>query len=157
MATLGVTKNVYACYYATPPAKTEVAWDDNKMIVTVGRSEAIDMVIDEVSDTKLVLPGYNLDNEKVDMAIEHFTNIAAERVENKSGNQFTMYVNTGDDHFLHAKIYADIASGGIESIPIGNVAPPVVNPRRTESGIYLPGRNNSLFPVFNKPRRGKRR
>lgn len=157
---LGVTNQVYACYYATPPAKTDVQWDDKKMIVTVGRSEAIECVIDEVSDTNLVLPGYDLQNEKVDMAIEHFTNIAAEHVENKSGNQFIMYVNTGPDHFLHAKIYADIASGGAEYLPVGGSAQPVINPRtrKTKSGIFVPGRNDK-FAQNGRPRNrvGRRR
>lgn len=100
---LNVTSETYACYYATPPAKTDVQWDDKKKIVTVGRSEAIECVIDEISDTNLVLPGYDLENEKVDTAITHFTNIAAEKGINKSGNQFIIYVDTGPDHFLHAK------------------------------------------------------
>lgn len=144
---LNVTNQVYACYYATPPAKTDVQWDDKKMIVTIGRSEAIDCVIDEISDTKLVLPGYDLQNEKVDMAIEHFTNIAAEHVETKNGNTYIMYVNTGPDHFLHAKVYADIASGGADQAPVGGVAAPTVNPRtrKTPSGIYVPARRNEHF------------
>lgn len=150
---LGVTNQVYACYYATPPAKTDVQWDDKKMIVTVGRSEAIECVIDEISDTNLVLPGYDLQNEKVDMAIEHFTNIAAEKSENKSGNQFILYVNTGPDHFLHAKIYADIASGGAEYLPAGGSASPIVNPRtrKTKSGIYVPQRSDR-FATNGRPR-----
>lgn len=97
------------------------------MIVTIGRSEAIDKVIDEISDANMTLPGLNIDNEKVDMAIDHFTNIAAEKVETKNGNAYIMYVNTGPDHFLHAKVYADIASGGIESNNIGGSAPPLIN------------------------------
>jgi metal-dependent amidase/aminoacylase/carboxypeptidase family protein len=90
-----------------------------------------------------ILPGYDLSNDKVDMAIEHFTNIAAEKAENKSGNQFIMYVNTGPDHFLHAKVYADIASGGADYLPIGKSAAPITNPRqqRTKSGIWLPSSN----------------
>lgn len=122
---LGIKANVYACYYATPPAKTDIVFDENKMIVTAGRSEAIDMIVDEISDTNLILPGYDLDNEKVDTAIDHFTNIAAEKVETKNGNSYIMYVNTGPDHFLHAKVYADIACGGIEQEPAGGQAPPI--------------------------------
>ena len=124
------------------------------MIVTVGRSEAIECVIDEISDTNLVLPGYDLQNEKVDTAIEHFTNIAAEKSENKSGNQFILYVATGPDHFLHAKIYADIASGGAEYLPAGGTAAPVNNPRsygRTKSGIYVPVRKDK-FALNGNPR-----
>lgn len=164
---LGVTNQVYACYYATPPAKTDIQWDDKKMIVTVGRSEAIECVIDEISDTNLVLPGYDLQNEKVDTAIEHFTNIAAEKSENKSGNQFILYVATGPDHFLHAKIYADIASGGAEYLPAGGTAAPVSNPRaayrKNKSGIYVPVRKDK-FALNGNPRnrtsrnsRGRRR
>jgi predicted nucleic-acid-binding Zn-ribbon protein len=153
LARLNVTSQVFACYYATPPAKTDVSWDDKKMIVTVGRSEAIECIIDEVSDTKLILPGYDLSNDKVDTAIEHFTNIAAEKTTNKSGNAFIMYVDTGPDHFLHAKLYADIASGGAEYLPIGKSAAPITNPReRTKSGIWLPSGGNRTFPKTNTGR-----
>lgn len=148
---LNVTSETYACYYATPPAKTDVQWDDKKKIVTVGRSEAIECVIDEISDTNLVLPGYDLENEKVDTAITHFTNIAAEKGINKSGNQFIIYVDTGPDHFLHAKIYADIASGGAEYLPAGGTAGPINNPRDRKNK-----RNNSLnsgkFVANGRPR-----
>lgn len=149
---IGISQ-VYACYYATPPAKTDIQWDDKKMIVTVGRSEAIECVIDEISDTNLVLPGYDLQNEKVDTAIEHFTNISAEKSENKSGNQFIIYVNTGPDHFLHAKIYADIASGGAEYLPVGGSAAPMINPRtrKTKSGIYIPS-SSSKFVSASRSR-----
>lgn len=148
---LGVTSNVYACYYATPPAKTDIQWDDKKMIVTVGRSEAIEKVIDEVANTQLILPGYDLSNEKVDTMIDHFTNIAAEPTENKSGNTFIMYVNTGPDHFLHAKVYCDIACGGADYEPISGSAAPVVNPRRNDkkSSIWTPSNN---FASLGKPR-----
>lgn len=151
LKTMGVTNQVYACYYATPPAKTDIQWDDKKMIVTVGRSEAIECVIDEISDTNLVLPGYDLQNEKVDTAIEHFTNIAAEKTESKSGNQFIIYINTGADHFLHAKVYADIASGGAEYLPAGGTAQPISNPRisKTKSGLYIV---NNKFARINTPR-----
>lgn len=148
---LGVTSNVYACYYATPPAKTDIQWDDKKMIVTVGRSEAIEKVIDEVANTQLILPGYDLSNEKVDTMIDHFTNIAAEPTESKSGNTFIMYVNTGPDHFLHAKVYCDIACGGADYEPISGSAAPVVNPRRNDkkSSIWTPSNN---FASLGKPR-----
>lgn len=153
---LGVTNNVFACYYATPPAKTEIQWDEKKMIVTIGRSEAIDCVIDEISDTKLVLPGYNLDDEKVDTAIEHFTNIAAEHVETKNGNTYIMYVNTGPDHFLHAKVYADIASDGRDESPVGSSAPPVTNQRtaykKSKGGVYVPTTQSNAFMYGGKPR-----
>lgn len=157
---LNVTSQVYACYYSTPPAKTDVQWDEKQMIVTAGRTEAIDCIIDEISNTRLILPGYDLSNDKVDTAIEHFTNISAERAENKSGNQFTIYVNTGPDHFLHAKLYADIASGGAEYLPIGKSAAPITSPRqKTKSGIWLPHGNSSKFPMISgiRNRSGRRR
>ena len=100
-----------------------------------------------------------MQNEKVDMAIEHFTNISAEKSENKSGNQFILYVNTGPDHFLHAKIYADIASGGAEYQPVGNTAAPIVNPRsrKTKSGIYIPSSNNKFIRSGRSRNRVSRR
>lgn len=92
-----------------------------------------------------------MENEKVDTAITHFTNIAAEKGINKSGNQFIIYVDTGPDHFLHAKIYADIASGGAEYLPAGGTAGPINNPRDRKNR-----RNNSLnsgkFVANGRPR-----
>ena len=148
---MGVTSQVYACYYATPPGKTDIQWDDKKMIVTVGRSEAIEKVIDEVANTQLILPGYDLSNEKVDTMIDHFTNIAAEHAENKSGNTFIIYVNTGPDHFLHAKVYSDLACGGADYQPISGNAVPISNPRRNDkkSSIWTP---SSSFASLGSPR-----
>ena len=155
---LGVTNNVYACYYATPPAKTDVQWDEAKGIVTVGRSEAIEKVVDEVSNTQLIVPGYDLNNEKVDTMIDHFTNIAAETVENKSGNTFIMYVNTGPDHFLHAKVYSDIACGGADPVPISGSAPAVKNQRRHNSSIWTPSNSFArLGSPRNRTSRGRKR
>jgi len=64
-----------------------------------------------------------------------------------------MYINTGPDHFLHAKVYADVASGGLIATPIGQSAAPMVNPRdtRTKSGIIVP--RAGIFPVFNTRRK----
>ena len=147
LKSLNVTNKVYACYYATPPAKTDMVFDDTKMIVTIGRSEAIDKVIDEISDTNLILPGINMSDEKVDTAIEHFTNIAAEHVETKNGNAYIMYVNTGPDHFLHAKIYADIASGGIEYDVLGGSAPSIMQNVSNNNVV-----NRSKFPQIMRSR-----
>ena len=154
----GITKEVYACYYATPPAKTELSWNEKEGNVTVGRSEAIEQVIDEIHDGKLMLPGNDINVERVDILIEHFTNIAAERSETKSGNQYMMYVNTGPDHFLHAKVYSDVASGGIVINPIGKASAPIINERRMgnkNSGMLsmLSNRGNSKFPIFSNDRR----
>lgn len=157
---LNVTNKVYACYYATPPAKTDLVYDDNKMIVTVGRSEAIDKVVDEVSDAKLILPGNNMSNEKVDMAIEHFTNIAAEKAETKNGNSYIMYINTGPDHFLHAKVYADIASGGKSKEHSGGTAPPVTtnsNASPTSKSKYPSISSSRVKSSRDNRRKNKRR
>lgn len=156
----GLTREVYACYYATPPAKTETSWNEREGNVTVGRSEAIERVIDEIHDGRLILPGHDISIERVDILIEHFTNIAAEKAETKSGNQFIMYVNTGPDHFLHAKVYADVASGGAVVAPIGGSAPGPTNirredKRRTTGGMvtHTAQHNSGLFPVFGRRRR----
>lgn len=158
----GITRDVYACYYATPPAKTETSWNEKEGNVTVGRSEMIEQVIDEIHDGKLILPGRDMNVERVDTLIEHFTNIAAEKAETKAGNQFIMYVNTGPDHFLHAKVYANVASGGLVSVPVAGAAQPITNTRReakrTTGGLlsHVATHNSSLFPTFSNSRRRKR-
>ena len=156
----GITSEVYACYYATPPAKTETQWNEKEHNVTVGRSEMIEQVIDEIHECRLILPGHDMNIERVDTLIEHFTNIAAEHAETKSGNQFIMYVNTGPDHFLHAKVYANVASGGAVSTVLAGTAPAVTNSRQTAKSKGYKGmlqktavHNSSLFPVFQRRRR----
>lgn len=152
--TYNITNQVWACYYATPPAKTETSWNDKEGNVTTGRSEAIEQIIDEIHAGDLIIPGLDKDKDRFDLLLDHFTNIAAEKSETKSGNAFIMYVNTGPDHFLHAKIYADVASGGIDTTVIAGSAPPAVNPRENKTnGIFTQARSSNIFPVFSKNRR----
>ena len=147
----GITNKVYACYYTTPPAKTETQWNEKEGNVTVGRSEMIEQVIDEISDCRLILPGHDIDVERVDTLIDHFTNIAAEKAESKSGNQFILYVNTGPDHFLHAKIYANVASGGAVATVIAGAAGPVLSRKNIEHTEAAGTRKR--FPSFVNLRR----
>lgn len=153
---LNVTNQVYACYYATPPAKTDLVFDENKRIVTIGRSEAIDKVIDEVSDANLIIPGANINDERVDMAIDHFQNIAAEHMETKNGNSYIMYVNTGPDHFLHAKVYSDIACGGISKDHAAGQADSITNIEHTKKSAF-PSISSSRKKTGAHPRRRRRR
>lgn len=151
---LGITREVWACYYATPPAKTETSWNEKEGNVTVGRSEIIEQVIDEIHECKMALPGADMGVERVDTMLEHFTNIAAEKSESKSGNTFIMYVNTGPDHFLHAKVYANVASGGAVADVISKTAAPINGGRSSSYSSPLAKVNrSSKFPVFQMNRR----
>jgi len=156
----GITRDVYACYYTTPPAKTDIQWNEKEYNVTVGRSEVIEQVIDEIHNCKFIIPGKDKDIERVDTLIEHFTNIAAEEAESKSGNKYIIYVNTGQDHFLHAKIYSDVASGGLVSTPVTGIAKPAINTRnnnKSNNGIInlatIPSRQTGIFPTFIRRKR----
>lgn len=143
--------NVFACYYSTPPAKTDVQWDEKEGTVTVGRSEAIEKIIDEISDCRMILPGADKNVERVDTLFDHFTNIAAEKTQNKSGNQFIIYVNTGPDHFLHAKVYANVAMDGASGRVLSGSTPPIINPREPCH------QKKTYFPTFTMSRRRRRR
>lgn len=158
-----ITREVYACYYTAPPARSDIIWNKKENIVQAGRSEIIDRVIDSIHSLDMILPGESMDSDIVDKMIEHFTNISATSNKNASGNTFVIYENTGPDHFFHAKVYATIASDGIISMPIGEVAPQIKNLRRSDehetSGIaYFGNRkkspgNSQYFPVFTNNRR----
>lgn len=143
-------KIVYACYYASPPAKTEISINEEKQIITAGRSEAIDHIIDEIHDCRMALPGANMSMEIVDTCITHFCNIAAEHAETASGQAYIMYVNTGPDHFLHAKIYCDIASGGIDPSVLAGTAGKIET-----KGNGTNSRNTHKFPHIYKSERRK--
>lgn len=65
-----------------------------------------------------------------------------------------MYVNTGPDHFLHAKVYANVASGGAVADAIGKTAAPIATGRSTRDSSPLARVNkSSKFPVFQMNRR----
>jgi hypothetical protein len=159
---LGI-KNVWACYYTSPPAKTTITWHDlndtdskktdsvlnNAKYVTVGRTEIIDRVVDEIYDERFVIPGSNKNNDKIVTMCEHMTNIAAIRNKNISGNEFIQYQDTGPDHFLHAKVYATIAASTAEAIVLSGVAPKIQTPSHNIDSI---GRRSS--DPFDRPRVG---
>ena len=157
---LGVTTNVWACYYSNPPAKVKVQWNDNERIVTVGRSEAIDVIIDEIHDTNFIIPGKDKGLEKVGTLIDHFTNISAVKSKTQAGVEFIIYQDTGPDHFLHAKLYSDVASRNGSSIVLGASAPPMAKPRNNTMGMDMhkatynkPNVSSNIFPTFSRRRR----
>jgi hypothetical protein len=152
---LGIRCPVYACYYTTPPAKTNIVWNDKEGHVTAGRSEAIDNVIDEISDQYFEIPGQDSSIERVAIFMSHCTNIAGEKGKTTAGVEFTVYVNTGPDHFLHAKVYANIASSVGVADNIGSVAPSFKQSRDIVLGDkgLVKARNNipsRLFPKFGR-------
>ena len=160
---LGVTSDVWACYYSNPPAKIKVQWNDNERIVTVGRSEAIDVIVDEVYDQNLIIPGKDKGLEKIGMFIDHFTNLASVRSKTQAGVEFIVYQDTGPDHFLHAKLYSDIASRNGSSIVVGATAKSFSKSRTSNIGKdihtvasqskFRGGSRGSNFVSFNKKRR----
>lgn len=158
---LGVTRDVWACYYSTPPAKTSISWNEKEMNVTVGRSEAIERIVDEVSDQFLVIPGQDKSMEKIETMMDHFTNIAAVRAKTQSGMEIIIYEATGPDHFLHAKLYSDIAASTGTSIVIGGSAPVAIPRREVGSSVSKDGllgstksnKASSKFPTFDRNKR----
>jgi hypothetical protein len=150
----GVTKDVWACYYANPPAKTAINWNEKERNVTVGRSEYIEMIIDEISDELFIIPGEDKSLDKIDMLIDHHTNIAAVRNKTSSGMEFIIYENTGPDHFLHAKLYSDVASSNAVTSVASSSVPGFKTRRQADSGNKNVVRVNAPFPrVLRKERR----
>ena len=156
----GINCEVWACYYTTPPAKTTINWNEKENNVTVGRTEIIDMVIDEIADAKFILPGYDKNLDRVDVLMEHCTNIAAEKGKTSAGMDIVTYTDTGPDHFLHAKVYANIAAYEEVGDPLGSMAPLFsasrdISLKPTGSKLEI-GRRKSrsnIFPTFNRRRR----
>lgn len=155
---LNVHCEVWACYYAAPPAKTSATWNNKENHVTAGRSEFIESVIDEIHDGRFIIPGEDASKEVVETFMEHCTNISAERQKTASGIEFIQYGDTGPDHFLHAKVYANIASSASGGISVGSVAPQFKPSREINLGAEpkSPKKTNKSggkFPVFNRKRR----
>lgn len=158
----GIRCQVWACYYTSPPAKTAISWNEKENNVTIGRTEIIDMVIDEISDTKFFIPGSDKSMDKIDTFMEHCTNIAAEKGKTSSGMDIVVYKDTGPDHFLHAKVYANIASYDEVGTPIGSAVSSFVQKKENKMGSTgnklefnrkNTNQSSSMFPSFNKNRR----
>lgn len=156
---LGVTSDVWACYYTNPPAKVKVQWNEAEHIVSVGRSEAIDLIIDELSDQNFIIPGCDKGLEKIGLLMDQFTNISAVRSKTQAGVEFMIYQDTGPDHFLHAKLYSDIASRNGSAIVIGSTAKAFSQPRNSRMNEDMAkartskiNKGSGKFPSFNKKR-----
>jgi len=171
-----ICHDVWACYYANPPAKKICTWNDKDEAVSAGRSEFIEMVADEIDEQRLVIPGKDQNLEVITTALDHMTNIAAERCETNSGVEFIKYVDTGPDHFLHAKVYANVAGyGKIVEDSVGSSAQNFQKPRETSINVrkkareggdrygeLTGGRRNTPesgkgFTSFTRPKRNGRR
>lgn len=120
---VGISKRkVFACYYLSPPAKVKIKWNNDEFIVSAGRSEFIDMLIDEIDDQEFIIPGNDVEKDNIGIMMDHFCNLSAERKKSNNGMEFVVYSENGDDHLLHSKIYADIASYGASDIVVGSTA-----------------------------------
>lgn len=156
----GIFAPVWACYYTTPPAKTLIRWDETEGNVIVGRSEMIELMVDEIADTRFVIPGKDKGMDKIEDFVDHHTNIASERGETSSGMAYIMYINTGPDHFLHSNLYAHVAAYNGVVVPIGGTAAPIQyqrgnsmsNVKSNVDKLLLPRgtKSGSMFPTFSK-------
>lgn len=148
--------SVFPCYYTTPPAKTTINWNMKEHNVSVGRSEFIEAIIDEISDQQFIIPGEDKSMEKTEILMDHFTNIAAVQAKASSGTEFIIYENTGPDHFLHAKLYADVAASGGGDKPIGKSVASFANAKiedLNDTALRKPQNKGSKFLTFGMSRR----
>lgn len=155
-------RNVWACYYANPPAKVNINWNEKEHYVTVGRSEFIEIIIDKVHDCFFVIPGNDLTSDNVVEMMQHFCNISAEKKVSNNA-EYIAYLPTGPDHFLHAKIYADVACYQDSGEVIGSTAGSI---NRRDNMLNKPSsllkskssqQSSSVFPKFSFKNKKKRR
>lgn len=96
---------VKLCFYGKGVANIELPTVDSaKHTVTVDRTQWLDVALGRFKAGTISLPQ--------DLSLEyrkHLTNIARIYEEDNLGNPIGRYVNTSDDHFAHARNYAEIA------------------------------------------------
>lgn len=97
----------WLCFY-NDNQKGEYAWKEDERIVTVNRTESLDVGTLDVHRRKVVLPRRSTIFEKV---ADQFSNTAKVVEENKvTGAKKYVYKKLGPDHYRHAFNYAQIAA-----------------------------------------------
>ena len=92
----------YRCYFSEHQ-KGEPAWDEEKLVVTVNRTEVLDMSREAVRRSLLILPHRC---PVVEEYAEHYQNDAKELIEDqKTGSKVYRYIRLGADDYSMAATY----------------------------------------------------
>ena len=93
----------YGCEYArsAPNAFSHFKLDEEEQIVKAHRTGIIDYVVKEVNEGRVKFARH----PEFDTMLAHFDAIKRITRENERGEKISSWVNTSDDHFLHALVY----------------------------------------------------
>ncbi|MBL0233223.1 MAG: phage terminase large subunit family protein [Chitinophagaceae bacterium] len=108
---------VWLCFY-NDNQKGSYAWNEDERIVSVNRTESLDVGTQSIISSTITLPARN---QWIEMFAKHCSNIAKTSEENKeTGAKKYTYKKLGPDHLRHALNYCQIAmsgsSGGVVSV-----------------------------------------
>lgn len=139
-------RRVYLVYYRRDRKTSEIIkWSENDKEVIVDRNKAIQLVIDEFTDRRMVLFGNKTDYHDY---INHFLNIYRIVEEDKS-TLMPMYVweRNGPDHLVHSTVYYRV---GLDKFKAGNTGFFEPADKRMEigtPGLEVKPNDTTSFPI----------
>lgn len=106
---------VWLCFY-NEHQKGSYSWNEEERIVSVNRTESLDVGTDAIIQSKIVLPERTAVIEEL---AQHCANIAKTTEEDRdTGSRRFVYKKLGPDHYRHAMNYAQIAASRLRSTKV---------------------------------------
>lgn len=100
-----------SCFLALyPNIKTLIQIDEKKGIVSINRTEIIDLVFNRFREDHILIQEKIMRSGEYENLKKHLCSTTRQYREKKEGVFEAFYQEVGDDHYLHALCYAEIAS-----------------------------------------------
>lgn len=96
--------HVYLCYYSNGLKGNEVSLNEDAASISVDRTSWLDLAIGRFNSTRITLPRDTTDEYK-----DHIQAIMRKYEYDTNGNPVGVWISVGDDHYAHARNYAEIA------------------------------------------------
>jgi len=95
---------VTMCYYSETSKHREINQNADEKTITVNRTMWLDLSLGRFMQQRIKLPGDISEEYK-----KHLMNLVKRYDKDAMGNTVARYINTGDDHFGHARNYCELA------------------------------------------------
>lgn len=96
--------HVFLCYYGNNHKGKQVNLNEEAKTITVDRTEWMDLAMGRFNSSRIALPRDTSEEYK-----NHIQNVVRKYDRDPTGNPVGVWVNTGSDHFAHARTYNEIA------------------------------------------------
>jgi len=110
----GLNCSGFRCLY--PNQKDKIVLDNNRGIVSVHRTEIIDQVFSRFQKGTIRIKKGLAENESL---YEHLHNTIRSYRQTRRGDWEAYYAESGPDHFMHALVYAEVATELVSGSSVG--------------------------------------